>query len=507
MRKTKNTLYTSILLVVGVLILVNILSDKIFVRLDFTADKRYTLSKATKEILKDLNEPVTIKAYFSEDLPPDVAKTKRDFKDLLIEYSNRSKGMLVYEFINPNKDEETEQDALRNGIQPVLINVRDKDQVKQQKAFLGAVVQLGEQKDIIPFMQPGAAMEYALSSSIKKLSVFDKPTIGLLQGHGEPGISSFKQVMAMLNVLYNVRPVTLTDSTDELMNFETVAIIAPKDSFSVSDLMQLDNFLSQGKNLYIAMNRVEGNFSNAMGSTINTGLENWLSEKGITVEENFIIDANCSSVGVIQQQGPFRIQTQVNFPYIPVISNFEKHPITEGLEAVVFQFVSSITFNGDTNVTFTPLVRSSDKSGTQSSPLYFDIQKQWNDRDFPLSGLTLAGILSGPIVGQMNSNIVLVADGDFAVNQEGQQQNQQINPDNVSLMVNAIDWLSDDTGLIDLRTKGVTSRPLDQIEDGKKAFLKYFNFLLPLLLVIIYGVINMQINRNLRMKRMEEGYV
>ncbi|MBN2520058.1 MAG: Gldg family protein [Bacteroidales bacterium] len=504
--KTKNTVYTSILLVIGVLILLNILSDKIFLRLDLTADKRYTLSKATKNILASLEEPVTIKAYFSENLPPDVAKTKTDFKDMLIEYSNRSKGMVVYEFINPNEDEEVEQEAMRNGIQPVLINVRDKDQVKQQKAFLGALIQMGEDKDVIPFMQPGAAMEYALSSSIKKLSVTEKPVIGFLQGHGEPSLRAMNQALTMLNVLYQVEPVTLSDSENQLERYETVAIIAPIDSFSSSDLMQLDNFLSQGKNLLIAMDRVNGDFSNAMGSAVNTGLEAWLGQKGLKVEENFVIDANCATVGVIQQQGPFRIQTQVNFPYLPIISKFEEHPITEGLEAVVMQFASTINYYGDTSLQFLPLIKSSEKSGTQSAPLYFDIQKQWGDRDFPLSGLTLGGILSGPIVGNNNSKLVVFSDGQFAVNGEG-QQTQQISPDNVNLLVNAVDWLSDDTGLINLRTKGVTSRPLEQIEDSKKAFLKYFNFLLPILLVIIYGIVRMQMNRNIRIKRMEEGYV
>jgi len=74
-------------------------------------------------------------------------------------------------------------------------------------------------------------------------------------------------------------------------------------------------------------------------------------------------------------------------------------------------------------------------------------------------------------------------------------------------MVNAIDWLSDDTGLIELRTKGITQRPLDQVEDGKKALLKWLNFLLPIILIVVYGIIRMQYNRNLRIKRMEEGYV
>jgi ABC-type uncharacterized transport system involved in gliding motility auxiliary subunit len=73
--------------------------------------------------------------------------------------------------------------------------------------------------------------------------------------------------------------------------------------------------------------------------------------------------------------------------------------------------------------------------------------------------------------------------------------------------VNAIDWLSDDTGLIDLRSKGVASRPLDQMEDGKKAMLKYFNFLLPIILIIVVGLVRWQYRRNLRMKRMNENYI
>ncbi len=86
------------------------------------------------------------------------------------------------------------------------------------------------------------------------------------------------------------------------------------------------------------------------------------------------------------------------------------------------------------------------------------------------------------------SSIVVFSDGQFPVNGEGQRA-QQLAQDNVSLMVNSIDCLSDDTGLIDLRTKGVTSRPLDQIEDGRKTFLKWLNFLLPIILILIYGII------------------
>lgn len=496
-----------LLIVLGILVLANILSDNLFVRLDLTADNQYTLSKATKNILKNLDEPVTITAYFSKDVPTQMAKTKRDFKELLVEYHNISKGMVVYEFIDPSADEMKEQEAMSAGIQPVIATIREKDQAKQQKVYLGAVVSIGEYSEVIPFMQPGAAMEYALSSTIKKISVEDKPVIGLLQGHGEPSLNAYPQAINSLNVLYQIEPVYLLDTTDVLDKYETLAIIAPSDSFPVNHLAQLDRFLSKGGHIYLALNRVEGDLQAAQGNSLSTGLETWLISKGLIIENNFVVDARAASISVRQQQGIFSFTTQVPFHYIPIITNFADHPIVSGLETVLMPFVSHLTYAGDTTKTFTPLAFTSEKAGTQTAPVFFDVSKQWEDADFPLENLTVAALLEGKIVGNSISSMVVIADGDFAVNGEGQEA-RQLGEDNISLMVNAIDYLSDDTGLIELRTKGVTSRPLKtDIEDGKKTFLKYLNFLLPIILIIIYGIFRIQFNRNLRMKRMEEGYV
>ncbi|MCD4732513.1 MAG: GldG family protein, partial [Bacteroidales bacterium] len=472
--------------------------------LDFTADQRYTLSTATKDILKQLDEPVTVTAYFTEDLPPDLAVTKRDFKDLLVEYASISGGKVLYEFIDPATDQALEQKAMQSGIQPVLVSTREKDEATQKKVFMGAILQMGTDSEVIPFMQPGAAMEYSVSTSIKKLSVSDKPVVGLLQGHGEPSLGSMGQVMQSLLVLYQVEPVNLNDSTANLSKYKTVAIVGPKDTIPGFHFAILDNYLARGGNLFIAMDRVEGDLSTVQGKSIETGLETWLSSKGLVVESNFVVDASCGSVSV--RQGNFPFPVQMRFPYLPMIVNFEDHPVTKGLEQVLLPFASSIVYTGDTSNYFVPIAKTSEKSGTLSAPLYFDINKKWNDNDFPLSSITVGATLRGKLVGDTESGIVLFSDGQFPVNGEGQRA-QQLSQDNVSLMVNSIDWLSDDTGLIDLRTKGVTSRPLDQIEAGKKTLLKWLNFLLPIILILIYGVIRMQRTRNLKVKRMEEGYV
>ena len=196
---------------------------------------------------------------------------------------------------------------------------------------------------------------------------------------------------------------------------------------------------------------------------------------------------------------------QVSFPYLPVISKFSDHPITKGLESVMLQFASSIKFMGDTSKRFVPLAFTSEKSGTQKTPLYFDVQKEWTEADFPNQALVVAGILEGRLAGIAKSKIVVISDGDFPINGPAQQA-RRVQPDNIHLLVNSIDWLADDTGLIDLRTKGSSSRPISQLEDTTKTLIKYGNFLVPILLAIGYGLFRMQRNKIRQWKRMSENY-
>jgi len=495
--------YTTAILITAILVFVNLVSNQFFVRLDFTENKQYTLSKATKDIIKNLDDPVTVKAYFSRNLPPYIEKTRKDFLDMLVEYSSVSKGMVVYEFVDPSKDQKTESEAMQAGIQPVMINVREKNQMKQQKAYLGAVVTKGDEKEVIPFIQPGGAMEYDLSTAIKKITVTNKPVVALLQGNGEPSIAEMPQVAQGLDVMYRFEPLSLTDSTQISDDIKTIAVVRPADSIPLYVLKQLDAFLARGGRIFVAINRVKGDLRNAYGSTLNTGLETWLSNKGLLVEPDFIVDAHCGSVTVQQQQGMFRFSSNVSFPFLPVISKFADHPVTKGLESVILQFASPLTFSGDTGLTYTPIAFTSDKAGSLPAPQYFDIQKQWTANDFPQKNIVVAGVLEGLIVGNTASKIIVVTDGDFPVGGSG---SRQINPDNANLMINSIDFLSDDTGLIGLRTRGVTSRPIKEIKDSTKTLLKYLNFLIPLVLVILYGLLRYRKSRTIRMRRLEENF-
>ncbi len=497
--------YISALLIAAIVVIINLISDEVFFRLDFTDNKQYTLSEATKDLLKDLDKPITIKAYFSKNLPPKIANIRRDFKDLLIEYANLSKGKIKYEIINPNEDEKLETQAVQDGIQPVLVNVREKDQIKQQKAYLGAVIMMEDKKEVIPFVQPGAPLEYLLSSAIKKLTIKKKPVIALVQGQGEASINEMSQVVSQLQILYEVREFTLTDSSQIPADYKTLLIVDPADSFSTAELNILDNFIKNGGRLLVAYNRVYGNLQNMYASLNNTGLESWLAGHNIEVGKKLVVDASCGMVTVQQERGMFRFMSNVAFPYFPIATNFSKHPVSDGLEQVIFPFVSPVSYTGDSTVKYTPLVFSSDRSGLVEAPVYINIQKQWTEADFPDKKIVLAAAFEGSWNGGKPAKMVVFGDADFAINGKGQER-VELGEDNVNLFVNAVDWLSDDTGLIKLRTKAVTSRPIKDLDDSTKTLLKYLNFLFPVLLIIIYGLIRAQRNKMLRIKRMGEYY-
>ena len=502
----KNTI--SILLLAGILLLINILSNQFFFRLDLTEGRQYTLSKATKDIVRSLDDPITVTAYFSEDLPPEYTKIRNDFRDMLVEFSTLSKGTVAYEFVNPNESEQLEQEVVQNGVSPILFNIRENDQVTQKRGYMAALLRMGETQEVIPVISSGVGMEYSLSTSIKKLSVVEKPSVGLIQGHGEPSLSELGQVYQSLSILYSVENIDLNTEVSIADRFRAVAIVAPQDSFPPDHFAKLDDYLSRGGRLFIGYNAVTGDLSTASGQPLTTGLETWLSTKGVEIESSFLTDVQCGTVSVQQRQGFFTINTPVQFPYLPLITNFVEHPITKGLEQVILPFASPLRFLGDSSTVFTPIVLSSGQSGVARAPLYFDINKDWAESDFPMSELTIGAVVEGASLGNPNAKIVVIGDGDFPVTgQQGRAQSE----DNINLMVNSIDWLSDDTGLIELRTKGITTRPIDDEylgdeADGKRTFIKYLNFGLPILLVLLYGFFRYQRQQRLRLKRMQERY-
>ncbi|RUT79343.1 GldG family protein [Ancylomarina longa] len=502
--KNKTSIFYSVFFVGGLIILLNAISSVYFIRADFTEDKRYTLDRSTKRILREVDKPIIITLYVSSDLPPDVNRSVLDLKNLLTEYNQYSNKKIDFEYINPNKNKELEQQALDAGINPVPLEVREKDQLKVQRVFLGMMIQVGDRSEVIPLIKPGISMEYTLSTLIKRLTIRVKPEIGYITGHGEPGLASLDQAMKELSVLYDIKPIHLLSEPD-LNKYKTLLLIGPMGTISSTQLGRLDDYLAHGGSIFIAIERVNGLLNDGIGVEVNTGLEKWLEKKGLYVENSFIVDKKCGTV-TVHQQGFFSYPQQINFPFLPVISRFANHSITEGLETMILQFASPITYVGDSTLRYQPLGFTSKISGKLRAPISFNIGRVWRAQDFLYPDLTIAATLEGPMGGDKEAKICLVGDGNFMVNGTGSSR-IPIQKDNINFIANAVDWLSDDSGLMSLRTKGVSSRPLNEMTDSKVFLIKYINFLLPLILMIVYGLIRFERRRRRRNKRMKPGFI
>ena len=238
MTKRKNIIYSS-LVVAGLLIILNFIASVFFLRADFTEDKRYTLDRSTKRILREVEKPIIMTLYVSENLPPDVNRTVQDLKSLLTEYNHYSKRKISFEYVNPNANEELEKEAIEAGINPVPLEVREKDQIKVQRVFLGMSIQVGDQSEIIPLIKPGIVMEYTLSTLIKRLTIKNKPKVGYIIGHGEPELAKMEQAIKELSILYDIEPVSLL-SQSNLTDYKSLLLIGPMATISTSQFRRLD---------------------------------------------------------------------------------------------------------------------------------------------------------------------------------------------------------------------------------------------------------------------------
>lgn len=497
MKLSNITVNIRLVLFVAIFIVLNMLAYEAYFRIDFTADKRYTLSQTTKDILNSLEDVVTITAYFSNGLPPQLENMRKDLQDLLSEYYNVSDQKVVYEFVDPDSDPQIQQ-QVQQMLAPQQIQVREQNKMSAQIAYMGAVVKMGREQEVIPAIQPGAATEYSISKAIKKMSSTNKPKVGLITGHGEVGLQNLIQVQQELNTLYEVDTISLEE--EAWSNYKTLIIMGARDSVPQSQLQKLDLFLESGGGLLVALNAID-NPQQQMWNGLETGLEPWLNEKGFNLESALLIDNNSPVIPVQTQMGI----SLVSMPFFPTVQNYASHPITEGLESIQLRFTRPVAIGTlDSTVSGGVLVSTSETSGKVLLPTMFNLQRQWTRADFSDGPQPLAAYLEGKIEGSSESKIVVIGNADFAINENPQQG---IDPNNVNLLVNSVDWLTEDIGLISLRTKGVTNRRIDaELEEGEITAVRYITFLLPIIIVFVFGFLRAQSRRLKRVKWMEQDF-
>ncbi len=502
--RTRTASLIALLLLLVAVVLVNMLAQRYKFRLDLTGDKRYTLDQATLDLLHRLPETVTVTAYFTEDLPPELAVVRQDFKDLLVEYAERSGGKLVFEFEDPGSSEEVKAKAVQLGIRPLLAQTRTKDRSENIQVLMGAVLRMATQKAVIPALQKGPGMEWILSSAIAQVATVEKPLIGVLQGHREPSLQALDELAVQLNAQYDVEATAIYDSFPINERFSSVLIIDPKDSIPAQHLKRLDEYMAKGHGVVVAYSAVATDLAVSPEAHMrDIGIAPWLAKHGLRIGPGIVVDEHCGQVGVTQSgvQTPISLQ----FPFYPLINNFSENPVGHGLDLVMFQFASPITFFGDSTTTsYSPILSSGPKSNILPAPLNIDLRRAWSDADFPLGPQVLGASLERK--DSIGSRLVVFSNGDFCTGDQGGRP-VQLPKGNLDLMVNATDWVTHNTQLLSVRGKEKDYRPITDPGEAKRTSLKWLNLLLPIAVVLLYGLFRGQWRRRQRKQRMRPGHV
>lgn len=514
MKIPKTQALIRILLVLAVLVLVNFISIRLFGRMDLTKQKVYTLSDASKKLVGGLDDRVTIKAYFTEDLPAPYNNNRRAVLDILNEYKAYAKGNIHYEFINP-EGEKAESDARQQGIPPVEVQVVKDDKLEVKRGYLGLVMQYEDKKELIPVIQNLSSLEYDITSAMKRLTTRVKKKIGFSSGHDEPGLDKLRQVSQSLGQQYDLVPVDLSKGEKVPLDIDAMIVISPTKKFADSSKFVLDQFIMRGGKVAFLLNKMTANLNAQyrIAQAIDLGLEDMLEQYGLRLNADLVRDAQCANITVQQMQGPFQMQSQVPFPYLPAASNFDKdNAIVKDLQAVIFYFVSSVdtSLAASKGLKANVLIRSSKRSGRQSGFIMLDPFQRYTATDMAESGIPMAAIVQGSfksyyqgkqpaaeITQSPDTRIILVGDGDFM------KDEFLGNKGNLLLFANIVDYLADDAGLITIRSKNVTQPPLEQVSDGTKKMLKYGNLLVPPLAIIGYGLLRWR--RRIALKRSMEA--
>jgi gliding-associated putative ABC transporter substrate-binding component GldG len=507
---------SSVPIVIGIVIVINLLALAFYSRLDLTDSKLYSLSDASKRIAESLDDPVVVKLYFSEELPPPYNQNARYLKDELYEYQAYSGGMLRFEFIDPIK-EDCEDEARAFRIPAVQVDVYEKDRIERKKAYMGLAFLYEDKQEVIPVVQSISNLEYQISSTLKKLTSDELPVVGILQGHGEVSIpQQMQNGYQELSKLYQVRPLTIRpgELIDSAMT--TLLIIGPTDSIPAWDQYAIDQFIMRGGKVGIFYDPIDVDIQAQQATERDNNWAEFLAHYGIRFKQGLVVDARNSRIAVMQQQGRIRFQNIVEFPYLPQVYNFNPDNLVgKDLEAVDLPFVCALdsTLTDSMGLEFQAICWSSEHSGIRRPPYNLSPMQEFTAADFtepfqPLAAAILgtfqtafpdgppadtgydATALAPPMTVSPASRLIVVGDAEF-----GRDQQISRNPSNAALLFNTVDWLSQEQGLISIRSRQVVSRPLDEVTEGKRQTIKYADVFGPPILIILFGLVRWQTRR------------
>ena len=530
-----------ILVVFGIIVLINFLSSRRFIRADLTAEKRYTISQSTKKVLKRLDDIVTIDAYFSRQ-PARVAQIRQSVRDMLEEYRAFSKNLQI-NFIDPAVEEEAQKQKLRfMGIPEVQVNVIEKDKAEVANVYMGIAILYADKKEVLPVVQTTANLEYDLTSAILKVTSKEVKTIGFLTGHDEIDVfdQAFGPLRQELSKQYDVRKVPIDAGKAVDADVATLVIAGPKKELTEREKYEIDQFIMRGGRVCFLIDPILIQYQGLNVNPLKTGLNDLLEHYGVKLNDNLVLDVSMGQL--VYSQGFMTVTTGYAY-FVKVLKEYRYRTgeTSDGLsqDSIITNQLESLTLNWASSLELLPkegasaeaiaLAKTSRGGWTAQSP--YNISP--TDRQFqpPASvqqahtvAVSLSGVFKSFYAGKAippgessesdeamtakpaeeerttktdseATQIIVVGNSQFL--QQGQRDGQLF-------FLNTVDWLTLGEELINIRSHGATNRPLKEISESEKFFLKFISIAGVPVLVVAFGLVRFFLRR--RAKRLVEAY-
>lgn len=575
-RSQKYQALTELLVALALLVVLNIISAKVFTRIDFTKEKRYSLSDASKNLAQKLDDVLFVRVYLNGELNPDFDRLRRSTKEMLDEFRIASGGMIEYEFTDPLEDKskkekvEIIQQLQQEGLAPTEIFDNAEDQSTRRVIVPGANFyyktsqryplnllkqQFGQPAQVV-LNKSIEALEYEIASTIRKVVSGGRKKIAFLEGHGELAEKETADLAKELSNSYKLERFDLwmdtanpnfvkqfaggLDSiapedagkwlmdtlTGKLNSFDAIVIARPREKFTEQEKFYIDQYvMNGGKLIWLIDPLIASLDSIAKYRTIVTGdydlnLGDMLFEYGVRVNPDLIQDAECNSLR-LDAQG--RLYPWV---YDPIVVAKSQHPIVKNLNPILFRFASSIDTVGKDNLKKKVLLTSSLYSRPVNNPveISFDIVARppapelLNKPEQPLAVL-VEGSFQSVFKNRRRddeqsinfkeqspqTSMIVIGDGDVIRNTVsgrgeifplGFDRHTKRMFDNKKFFVNCVDYMLDESGLIEVRTKEFEIRPLNKVKvKEEETYWKTLNMVAPVVAILIFGLINGFIRR------------
>ena len=542
--------FVQTLFVIGGIIVLNILASFVFFRLDLTEEKRYSLSDATKSLLENLSEKdstaVFVKIYLGGDeLPGGFERLKRAVTETLEEFKVYGGTNIDYKFVNPNAEADTKKreafymELAKKGMNPTSLVDNKNGKRVETIIFPYALISVAG-KEVPVLLLKGTQgktaeeklnqsyenVEYELATAIRKLTLRERKKIGFLVEFTKLKPLNFSDLIASLQDRYDLFIIDAKSSP----TFQGLdAMILPKPDFPVDDSTKykIDQFVMGGGRMLFFVDglkvdsvSLEGNYA----QPLDLNLTDLLFKYGVRVNSNIIKDAgSCAMIPmVVGDLGDKPNIQPVPFRYFPLINNFGKSLITNNLDLVFSRYVASIDTVKADGITKTPLLMTTPYTKVLNAPAFVtfnEARTEAEQADYQGGVKTIAYLLEGKFQSlykntllpsdpkyknfkaeSLPTKIVVCSDGDLIVNEVSTKTGNPmpLGYDKVSkhtfgnkeFMMNAIDYLIDENGVIQARGKEIKLRPLDKIKTrDERTFWQILNVGLPVGLVLLFGFI------------------